>query len=360
MLLNNMKYRNGKIYNFAGTGIAGYSGDGGRAIDAQLNGPAGLAIDKKNNIYVAEIHNNIIRKIDVRTNIITTVAGCGSRGFSGDGGLAIHAQLNGPEGVSVDGTGNIYIADTFNERIRKVEAQTGIISTIAGTGEAGYNGDDIPACKAKLNSPSGVVVDSEGNLYFNDYINERVRKVNAEGVISTFAGTGTAGYSGDGDRAERAEINDVYGLGIDWQDNIYIMDSLNFAVRKIDARTKIIHTIVGKGIPGKVTEFERISDSYLGREAHKKGTIGMEAPHAVEITPEGNILIADTGNYRIRMADIDQDMVYTVAGSGIMGCSGDDVNSIDADLCIHGLRMDSENNLYFVDFIHHVIRVVRF
>ncbi len=218
------KWFKAKIYKYAGTGIAGYSGDGGKSDVAKLNGPAGLAIDNDDNVFVAEIHNNIIRKIDAKTGIITTVVGCALNGFDGDGGLAICAKLNGPEGVYVDKDGNIYIADTYNQRIRMVDAQTGIISTIAGTGEAGYNGDNIKARKAKLNHPAGIVVDAKGNVYFNDYKNDRIRKIDQDGMISTYAGTGIYGYSGDGGPAYNGQINDVYGLGIDRNDSIYIMD----------------------------------------------------------------------------------------------------------------------------------------
>ncbi len=358
--MQDINYSLGKIYNFAGTGKPGYSGDGDNSDLAQLNGPAGLAIDKNDNIYIAEVFNNTIRKVEVITNRITTVAGCGIQGFQGDGELAIHAKLNGPEGVFVDEYDNLYIADTYNQRIRRVDGQTGIITTIAGCGDAGYNGDGIKACDALLNSPAGVVVDKMGNVYFNDYRNDRIRKIDIEGIISTFAGTGTKGYSGDGDIASKAQINDVYGLGIDKYDNIYIMDSLNFAVRKIDAKTKVITTIVGKGIPGPITEFDSISNSYIGRVVHEKGTIGMEAPHAVEISSDGNILVADTGHSRIRIVDLKQDLVYTIAGNGEKGYTGNNVKALDASLCIHGLRMDSANNLYFNDFINHVVRVLKF
>jgi DNA-binding beta-propeller fold protein YncE len=194
---------------------------GEKADIAQLNGPAGLAIDKDNNIFIAEMHNHVIRKIDARTRIITTVAGCGLKGFAGDDGLAVHAKFNGPLGVSVDTNGNIFIADFFNQRIRKVNARTGIINTIAGTGEAGYNGDEIQACEARLNYPAGVVEDSKGNVYFNDFKNERIRKICTDGMISTYAGTGICGYSGDLGVADEAQINGVYGLAIDKQDNIW-------------------------------------------------------------------------------------------------------------------------------------------
>lgn len=353
-----MNWRNGIIRRYAGTGVAGYSGNGERADAAQLNGPAGLAFDKEGNLFVVEIHNNTVRKIDAKTEIITTVAGCGSRGFDGDGGLAVQAQLNGPEGVFVDEQENIYIADTKNERIRKVDARTGIISTIAGTGKAGYNGDYIPGCEAELNSPAGVVVDSYGNVYFNDYKNDRIRKIAPNGMISTFAGTGVYGYSGDSGPAGKAQINDVYGLAIDIHDNIYIMDSLNFAVRKVDIQTGIISTVVGKGEPGPIVEFERIKDSFIGGYRHPKGTIGMKAPHAVDVDEKGNLFIGDTASNRIRMFDLQQDRVYTIAGNGKQGCTGDGGSAIDACIGVHGLRIDSHNNVFFIDFYNHVVRVI--
>ncbi len=357
----NTKWTKGKIQRYAGTGIPGYSGDGEKAELAQLNGPAGLAIDKFDNVFIAEIHNNIIRRVDSTAGIITTIAGCGQKGFEGDGGLAVYAKLNGPEGVFVDAYGNIYIADTYNQRIRKVDAQTGIISTIAGTGDAGFNGDNIYACYSKLNCPAGVVVDSHGNVYFNDYKNDRIRKISCDGIISTFAGTGIHGYSGDGGPADKAQINDVYGLGIDRDDNIYIMDSLNFSVRKVDARSGIISTVLGKGRPGPAVDFDSRYNSFIGGLVHDKGTIGIEAPHAVEVDSDGNIFVGDTGAYRIRIIDIKQeDLVYTVAGNGIKGFSGDGGYALDACICVHGLRMDSNSNLYFVDFHNHIIRVIKF
>ena len=356
----NTKKARGTIHKYAGTGIAGYNGDGERADLAQLNGPAGLAFDKDNNLFVAEIQNNTIRRIDAETGIISTVAGCGLKGFDGDGGFAVNSKLDGPEGVFVDSHGNIYIADTNNERIRKVNSHTGIIHTIAGTGEAGYNGDNIQARDSKLNHPSGVVVDTNGNIYFNDYKNDRVRKINSEGIISTFAGTGIYGYSGDNGPADKSQINDVYGLAMDRYDNIYIMDSLNFAVRKVDAKSGIISTVIGKGKPGPIIEFESINDSFIGGVEHAKGEIGMQVAHAVEVGKKGNIILADTASHRIRMVDFKQNLIYTIAGNGKPGCSGDDGCALDACLGVHGLRVDSHNNLYFVDFHNHVIRMIRF
>lgn len=288
-------------------------------------------------------------------------AGTGIAGYCGDGKKADTAQLNGPAGVFVDGSGNIFIADFLNHRIRKIDARTGIINTIAGNGDSGYNGDGINACEATLNYPAGVVVDSMGNVYFNDYKNNRIRKICTSGIVSTYAGTGIQGYSGDGELADTAQINEVYGLAIDRQDNIYIIDSLNFAVRKVDAKSRIITTIIGKGEPGPIHEFSSISSSFLGGPIHNKETIGMEkVPHAIEVDSNGNLFIGDTGSHRIRMVDIEQDLVYSIAGIGEKGYSGDNGSALNASLGVYGLRMDSESNLYFVDFHNHVIRVIRF
>ncbi|MCC5466522.1 NHL domain-containing protein [Pelosinus baikalensis] len=361
MISKDIKWTKGTIHRFAGTGAAGYSGDGEKADIAQLNGPAGLAVDKNDNVFVAEMHNHVIRKVDVGTGMITTVAGCGAKGFDGDGGLAVDAKLNGPAGVFIDSNENIFIADFLNHRIRKIDAMTGIINTIAGTGDTGYNGDNIKACDAKLNYPAGVIADSIGNVYFNDYKNNRIRKISTNGMISTYAGTGTYGYSGDGELAEQAQMNDVYGLAIDRYDNIYIIDSLNFAVRKVDAKTGRITTIVGKGEAGPVNEFGSITNSFLGGILPNKEKIGVdEVPHAIEVDLNGNLFIADTGSNRIRMVDIEQGVIYSIAGNGEKAYSGDDGAALNAGLGVYGLRMDSKNNLYFIDFHKHVIRVIRF
>jgi hypothetical protein len=309
---------------------------------------------------VADLINCVVRKIDIRTGTIMTVAGSGLKGYGGDGGRAALAKLNRPEGIFVDRKGNLYIADSGNHLIRKVDARTGIINTIAGNGEEGYGGDGGKAEKAMLNHPAGVVVDSHGNIYFNDYRNDRIRKVDTQGIISTCTGTGVPGYRGDGGPADKAAINDVYGLAIDKDDNLYLVDSLNFAVRKVAAATGIISTVVGKGRPGLGIEFSRVSDSFLGGQTHSKGTIGSEVPHAVEVDSQGNIFIGETGTHRIRMVHKSGQYLLTVAGTGQPGCSGDNGPARQADLEVHGLRTDSKGRLFFVDYIHHVIRVIEF
>ncbi|MEU5050315.1 RICIN domain-containing protein [Streptomyces sp. NPDC021096] len=221
----------GKISTIAGTGTAGFSGDGGLATAAWLNTPLGVALDSAGILYIADYGNHRIRKISTDGKI-STVAGTGSGGFAGDGGPALSAQLNYPYGVTIDGAGDLYIADHNNHRVRKVAAD-GKISTLAGTGTAGFSGDDGLATAARLNTPLGVAVDSTGDLYIADYNNHRVRKVAADGKISTVAGTGSAGFGGDGGPAASAQLNYPLGLAVDCVDTLYIADYVNNRVRRV-------------------------------------------------------------------------------------------------------------------------------
>ena len=236
----------GIITTYAGDGSSGFSGDGGVATAAELNVPVGLAIDSDGNIYVSDQSNNRVRKI-TPTGIILTVAGNGTAGFSGDGGAATSAELNAPAGLAIDSGGNLYIGDENNHRIRKVTA--GIISTFAGTGTGGYNGDGIAATSAELNYPNGVTADLGGNIYIADYFNNRIRVVNSSGIISTVAGNGTAGFSGDGGPATSAEFNLPTDVTLDQSGNLYIADNNNARVREVNT-AGVINTIAGTGYGG--------------------------------------------------------------------------------------------------------------
>ena len=196
------------IDTFAGTGTAGYTGDGGPAVSAQIFTPYGIAVAANGDVYFADRDNNVIRKVDAATGDISTVAGGGSL-QTGDGTLATVAWTNTPHDVAVDGAGNIYIADTFNHRIRKVDIGTGLISTIGGTGVQGYGGDGGAATAALLDTPRGIAVDSGGNVIFSDTNNHRIRKITPGGTISTVAGTGAQGYNGDDQPATAAKIKTV-------------------------------------------------------------------------------------------------------------------------------------------------------
>jgi sugar lactone lactonase YvrE len=237
------------ITTFAGTGVSTYSGDGGPATLAGF-GPSGMAIDSAGNLYFADQSNNRIRKIDVNTNNISTVAGTGSAGSSGDGGLATAAQINGPRGVAFDQWGNLYIAE--GSRIRKVTSGSGIITTFAGTGTVGFSGDGGLATAAMLRLPIDLEFDASGNLYFSDNTNQRIRRIDSvSGIITTVAGSGATGslaggFSGDGGPATSALLKNPSRIYIDPAGNLYIADA-NRRIRKVDASTGVISTIVGNG-----------------------------------------------------------------------------------------------------------------
>ncbi|MEU2339849.1 RICIN domain-containing protein [Streptomyces sp. NPDC013172] len=221
----------GKICTVAGTGTKGYSGDGGPATAAQLDGPYGVAVDSSGTLYIAEYNNRRVRKI-ATGGTISTVAGTGTAGSDGDGGPAVLAKLNRPCAVAVGRAGDLYIADAGNHRVRRIAAD-GKISTVAGTGTKGFSGDDGPGTSAKLDSPYGVAIDGVGTLYIVGFNNHRVRKVTADGQISTLAGTGTAGCDGDGGPAALAQLNNPLGLAVDRVGTLYIADHVNHRVRKV-------------------------------------------------------------------------------------------------------------------------------
>ncbi len=208
-------------------------GDGGLATEARLSSSSGVAVDGSGNLYIAESEGNRIRKVDASTGIISTIAGTGREGYGGDGGPATAAQLYYPVRVALDAAGNIYIADVGNDRIRKVDASTGIISTVAGTGRQGYSGDGGPATAAQLAFPFGVALDGAGNLYIADAANHRIRRVDAGGTITTVVGTGQGGFSGDGGPATAARLLGPIDIALDGAGSLYIADLLNHRIRRV-------------------------------------------------------------------------------------------------------------------------------
>jgi sugar lactone lactonase YvrE len=275
----------GIISTIAGTGTAGFSGDGGPAASAELNFPTAVTLDASGNVYISEGDNHRVRKVDT-SGIITTVAGNGTAGSSGDGGLATDASINNPVGLKVDAAGNLIVADQVSNRIRKIDT-SGIISTIAGIGTRGFSGDGSPATDAQLNFPNGVTIDAAGNIYIADTINNRIRKIDTSGIISTIAGNGATGFDGDGGPAINAALNRPYEVKVDAVGNIYVADSDNNRIRKINS-TGIISTIVGNGTAG----FSGDGGPAIMAE--------ISSPIGAEVDMTGNIYVADTFNSRIR------------------------------------------------------------
>jgi trimeric autotransporter adhesin len=300
----------GIISTVAGTGYPGYSGDGGQATSAALNYPYGVAVDSSGNIYIADTDSYRIRMVTKSTGIISTVAGTGSYSYSGDGGQATSASLRIPGGVAVDASGNIYIADTYNYRIRMVTKSTGIISTVAGSGPYGYSGDGGQATSAALFYPYGVAVDALGNIYIADSSNYRIRMVTkSTGIISTVAGTGYSGYSGDGGQATSAALFYPYGVAVDASGNIYIADSSNYRIRMVTKSTGIISTVAGTGSYG-----------YSG-DGGQATSAALNSPYGVAVDASGNIYIADSANYRIRMFALPASPAAPPSPSGIVTSS---------------------------------------
>jgi len=237
----------GNITTIAGTGTQGFSGDTGPATSATLDSPQGLVLDTANNLYIADTHNHRIRKLNLTTGILTTIAGT-TAGFSGDKASATSAQLNLPIALALDASNNLYLADTGNHRIRKITATTGIITTIAGTGTQGFSGDSGPATSAAIDSPTGLALDASNNLYIADTHNHRIRKIIATtGIITTIAGIGAPGFSGDTSAANTATLALPHGITIDPAGNLYLADTQNHRIRRIDATTGIITTVAGDG-----------------------------------------------------------------------------------------------------------------
>jgi sugar lactone lactonase YvrE len=273
----------GTITTVAGTGEEGYSGDGGPATKAQLNFPFAVAVDREGNLFISDESNLRIRKVN-KDGIITTFAGTGKGGYSGDGGPATKARLTDTGGITFDAQGNLYLADYT--RVRKIDP-SGTITTVAGTGRAGFSGDGGPATEAKLTAYD-VAVDGQGNIYITDLDNQRIRKVDKDGIITTIAGSGKKGYSGDGGPATEAALKDPWGIAIDGEKNVFFTDHHNRVVRKVDPSGKIT-TVAGTGEAG------------FNREEGPAAKVMLNDPLGLFFDEDSGVLyITDTFNARIR------------------------------------------------------------
>jgi uncharacterized protein (TIGR03437 family) len=321
----------------AGTGTPGFRGDNGPAANSQLGGPRGIAVDSAGNVYIADSYANRVRKVS--NGVITTVAGNGTQGFSGDNGPATSAQLAQPFGLAVDSGGNLYIADWGNSRIREVS--NGVITTVAGNGTCCLLGDNGPATSAQINEPEDIAVDSAGNLYISDFVHHSVRKV-SDGVITTVAGNGTQGFSGDNGPATSAELAGPYGIAVDAAGNLYIGDAPANCVRKVSAG--VITTVAGNGLPG-----------YSGDNGPATSA-QLSYPYGVSVDAAGDLFIADSNNYRIRK--VANGVITTVAGNGTTGFGGDNGPAASAQVQPFGVAVDSAGSVYIADAQNNRIRKV--
>jgi len=331
------------INTFAGTGAAAYGGDGSAATAAGVNNPYGVAVDHAGNVYVADYGNNRIRKINT-AGIISTIAGTGTAGFSGDNGPATIAEIYAPRGIATDAAGNVYFSDYANNRIRKINT-AGIISTIAGTGAVGYAGDNGPATSAELNFAWGIAVDATGNVIIADQINCRVRRINTSGIISLVGGTGIAFFGGDGGQATAAGIQYPMGVAVDGGGNIYVADDGDNRIRKINP-AGIISTIAGSPVYGFTGDG---GPSTLAR---------LYYPQGVATDAAGNIYIADLNNNRIRKINT-SGIINTIAGDGTAGFSGDGGSPVTAAINQStGVAVDLAGNVYISDNDNNRIRII--
>jgi streptogramin lyase len=276
---------------------ADFHGDGGPATQATLSCPHSAAVAANGDLYIADSANHAIRKVDHVTHVITTVVGQGGHnGSTGDGGPATEAKIDGPKGVLFDRDWDMIITDSGNDKIRRVNAATGIITTIAGTGVTGESGDGGPATQARLTEPRTMALAADGSLLFTEPRVNRIRRLDPSGIITTFAGTGKAGFSGDGGPASRAQLNFNRGVAVDGAGTVWIADSLNQRIRKVDA-AGIITTAAGSGRTCYTTPENSCGDGGPATAA------GFATPRALEFDEAGNLYVADTFNSRIRRID---------------------------------------------------------
>ena len=335
------------ITSAAGTGTLGNAGDGGKATEAALNNPFDVAFDTAGNMYFSDTFNHTIRRVDSATGTITTVAGTGEAGYSGDDGPAIKAKLNQPYGVTLDRAGNIYVADRLNSCIRKITARSGTIETFAGNGRKGFAGDAGPATSASLVEPNGVALDCEKKwLFITDVADNRVRKVDLRTeIITTFAGTGEAAHTGDGGPASRAGVFGARAVAVGGDSAVYVLERQGSTLRRIDPATGTITTIAGTGGHG-----------YAGDGGPAKDAV-FDRPKEMCLDAEGNILIVDTENQAIRRIDIRTGIVSTVAGNGTLGPAGDGGPAERAQLARpHGIAQGADGAFYIGDTENHRIR----
>lgn len=375
----------GVITVAAGTGKQGFSGDGGRATAAQLDGPAGLAVDKDGNLFIADSSNNRIRRVG-RDGVISTYAGNGQVGFGGDGGMAAAAQLSGVTGIAVDGAGNVYFSQPGSHRVRRVRAD-GAISLFAGAGTAGFSGDGGAATSALLFNPQGLEVDAAGSVFIADNQNHRIRKVTAAGTISTVVGNGMQRFAGDGAAAELASLSGPADVALDVAGNLYVSDLLNGRVRMVNAAGVISTVAGGGGLPQNGPALQASLPAPTGLAIDSEGRLIVVAsyarqvrrvslltittiagvlpgggagdntpatsttllsPFGVVVDAAGNVLVSDQVDNRIRKIS-PAGIITTYAGTGLYGWNGDGSPATTAAIgAPRGMSLDATGNLFLI------------
>ena len=342
-----------KVYTVAGNLIyPGSVGDGGPATAAGLNNTEGIWMDGACNLYISDNYN-AIRKVNTTSGVITTIAGNGTRGYSGDGGLATNAQIT-IYGLFADPIGNVYFPDPNNHRIRRVDAVTGIITTIAGNGTAGYNGDGIPATSAELNQPCYVYGDNTGNIYIGEVgspytFGSRLRKVNTSGIISTIAGTGINGYSGDGGPATNAQVCSPAGMLFDTAGNFYFADRGNSVIRKINPK-------------GIITTYAGTTDGYSGNGGPATKA-QLSGPISFVIDYIGNMVIGDNQNQCLRKVDANTGIITSIAGTDTAYYKGSDAEGVLAtSAAMHPefMYLDRSGNIYYSCYCNQIRKVTNY
>ena len=335
------------IRTYAGTGEPGYSGDGGPATEAAMREPFMCDFDSAGNLYVCEATNHAIRRIDARTRVITTVAGTGEPGYSGDGGPALQATFNEPYSLAIAPNGDVYVVDRLNAAVRRIDGETGVITTVAGTGEPGYSGDGGPGTRAQLREPNDCFLDRAGGLLIADVLDRRIRRLDlATGVITTFAGTGELNRDGNGRPATQAGVMGARAVCVDPEGYTYIAEREGNGVRLV-GKDGLMRTLGGDDM-----EF-----GYSGDDGHAL-IAKWGAPKGIRCAANGDAIVTDTENHAIRHIERASGFVNTIAG-GRLGGHGDGGPARDAGLARpHGCAIAPDGTIYIADSDNHRIRIV--
>jgi streptogramin lyase len=336
------------VKTIAGTGAAGYTGDGGPGTSAQLANPYGLVTGPDGALYICEVDNHVIRRLDLKKGTVSTVAGNGKQGYSGDGGPATSASLNQPYEIRFDKAGNMFFVEMMNNLVRRVDAKTKVITTVAGTGKAGFSGDGGPATQAQFNQPHSIAFDPDGNLLVCDIRNHRVRRINLKnGTVDTWAGTGDRGPTPDGAPLAGTPLNGPRAIDMDPKGNLYLALREGNAIYRIDPKTKTIHHVAGTGEKG-----------YTGDGGEAKQA-RLNGPKGVAWAPDNSLYIADTESHTIRRIDLKNGVITTVLGTGERGDGPDGDPAKCKTARPHGIFVDRKGAIYVGDSETHRVRLLR-